>query len=110
MSNCFDKECKSRLPQSLERIVIIDWIDASYQRGELYLKDIVSPGVKIQTCGLLIQETDEFYSLALDFYPEDGAFRYVSHIPKVNVINIRSVAFPQFIDGPPEDGPPVRKG
>jgi hypothetical protein len=68
----------------------VRWFDASYQRGECAREDLV-PRVEIQSAGLLIHEDDESISLALDQYDKDQVWRYIEHIPKVNVRQIRKM-------------------
>ena len=36
-----------------------------------------------------MREDEESISIALDRYPLDGTWRYIEHIPKVNVLSIQ---------------------
>ena len=69
-------------------LVYIEWIDASYQRGECTDEEL-RQFVKLQTAGLLVAEGKEFISVALDRYAEDKFWRYIEHIPKVNIKKIK---------------------
>ena len=71
-------------------LVWIRWYDASYQRGECSEDDLV-PKVEIESAGLLIREDEEFISLALDRYENDHTWRYIEHIPKVNVRAVKKM-------------------
>ena len=62
--------------------------DASYQRGECTESELVRR-VEIESAGLLVYEDKDSISLALDRYDVDGTWRYIEHIPKVNVRRIR---------------------
>ena len=64
--------------------------DASYQRGECTEGELV-PRVELESAGLLVREDEESVSLALDRYSDDGLWRYIQHIPKVNIIEIRRI-------------------
>jgi hypothetical protein len=45
--------------------------------------------VELESAGLLVREDEESISIALDRYPLDGTWRYIEHIPKVNVLSIQ---------------------
>lgn len=72
-------------------VVLIRWFDASYQRGECSAEEL-EPRVELESAGLLVSEDEESISIALDQYEPDGIWRYIEHIPKVNVRSIRRVA------------------
>jgi hypothetical protein len=74
-------------------VVHVRWFDASYQRGEL-TEDELSPRVEMESAGLLVREDGDNISLALDYYREDGLWRHVEHIPKVNLLRITRLAVP----------------
>jgi hypothetical protein len=69
-------------------LVYVRWFDASYQRGEVTDDELVDR-VELESAGLLVRETKEAVSIALDRYEHDGVWRYVQHIPKVNVLELR---------------------
>jgi len=71
----------------------VRWFDASYQRGECTDQELV-PRVEMESAGLLVQEDEESISIALDRYPEDGLWRYIEHIPKVNILAIHRLSPP----------------
>jgi hypothetical protein len=71
-------------------IVWIRWFDASYQRGECSEDELV-PKVEIESAGLLVREDEESISLALDQYDADRTWRYIEHIPKVNVRKMKKL-------------------
>jgi hypothetical protein len=66
----------------------VKWFDASYQRGECSDSELV-PRVEIESAGLLVHEDKESVSIALDHYDADRTWRYIEHIPKVNVRQIK---------------------
>jgi hypothetical protein len=79
---------KARTPK--RTVAVVCWFDASYQRGECTDAELV-PRAEIKSAGLLVCEDDESISIALDRYDADGLWRYIEHIPKVNVRHIRRV-------------------
>lgn len=72
-------------------LVYVRWFDASYQRGECTLEEMVTR-VELESAGLLVQETEDSVSIALDEYLEDGTWRYIEHIPKVNILRMEKVS------------------
>lgn len=74
--------------QTKRTVALVKWFDASYQRGECTESELVRR-VEIESAGLLVCEDEESISLALDRYDADGTWRYIQHIPKVNVRHIR---------------------
>ena len=75
-------------------IIYVKLFDASYQRCECSDEELV-PRVDIESAGLLGREDEESLSIALDRYEADGLWRYIEHIPKVNVIE--SVRLPSAV-------------
>lgn len=71
-------------------LVWVRWFDASYQRGECTDDELVTT-VELESAGLLVREDEESVSIALDQYSKDGTWRYIEHIPKVNVLRIKRV-------------------
>ena len=71
-------------------IAFIRWFDASYQRGECTDEELI-PKVEIESAGLLVAENEESVSIALDQCGADRTWRYIEHIPKVNILAIRRV-------------------
>jgi hypothetical protein len=71
-------------------VVFVRWLDASFQRGECTDDELV-PVVELESAGLLVRETDETISIALDRYEDDGLWRYIEHIPKCLVREVRRV-------------------
>lgn len=72
--------------------VYVKWFDASYQRGECDESDLIDH-VVLHSFGILIRESDTSYSIAMDQYDADRTWRYIEHIPKVNVLSIQRVEF-----------------
>jgi hypothetical protein len=71
-------------------IAYVEWFDASYQRGEC-TDDELNPRVYLQSAGLLVREDAETVSLALDRYTPDETWRYIEHIPRVNISRFRKL-------------------
>lgn len=46
---------------------------------------------QLRTVGLLVRETPELISVAMEYCGEDDTYRDVTHIPKVNVIKIKRI-------------------
>lgn len=69
-------------------LVWVRWFDASYQRGECTQEEII-PRVEMESAGLLVQESPESISIALDWCPQERVWRYIQNIPRVNVLAIK---------------------
>lgn len=76
------------MKQRLRKLVVVDWSDASYQRGECSVEEFV-PRVVLCTAGHLVREDADTISVALDCYDAEGTWRHIQHIPKVNVLRVR---------------------
>lgn len=72
-------------------LAFVKWFDASYQRGECTMDEMV-PRVELESAGLLVHEDQQSVSIALDQYTVDGTWRYIEHIPKVNVLAMKRVS------------------
>ena len=79
------------MKQAKRVIALVRWFDASYQRGECTADEMV-PRVELESAGLLVREDEESVSIALDQYHGDGTWRYIEHIPKVNIRKIRRLS------------------
>jgi len=66
-------------------IIHVRWFDASHQHGECTQDELVSK-VVLESAGLLIREDRESLSIALNHHEANGVWRYIEHIPKVNVL------------------------
>ena len=93
---CFDKSCKSRNKNTEKTLILIRWNDASYQEGPYFIGNLKT-GVVLETAGHLVQETDTHYSVALDFYDEEGTWRHTTHIPKGMVVGVQKFAVPEVV-------------
>lgn len=77
-------------------LAYVEWFDASYERGECHI-DEITPRVELKSAGLLMREDEHTISIALDVYDDDpslhsqGLWRYIQHIPKVNVKRIKRI-------------------
>jgi hypothetical protein len=72
------------------KIAWIRWFDASYQRGECTV-DELQTRVELESAGLLVQEDEESVSIALDQYDADSTWRYIEHIPRVNIREMKTL-------------------
>lgn len=72
-------------------VMYVEWFDASYQRGEFTEDELVSR-VVLLSAGILVREDKETVSIALDQYEAGGTWRYIEHIPRVNILRIRRFA------------------
>lgn len=74
------------------RLIYIQWFDACYQSKEANEKELEDV-IEIHSCGIFVRETKHSISIAQDFYLEtpqyDKSWRYIKHIPKVNIIERR---------------------
>lgn len=71
------------------KLAHIKWFDASYQRGECTADELFSE-VYLHSAGILVRETETVVTLAIDRYDNDETWRYISHIPKVNIVEIQT--------------------
>ena len=85
---CSDKSCKSRNTNIEKSLILVRWDDASYQEGPFYVGNL-KPGVILETAGHLVQETETHYSVAMDYYEEEGSWRHITHIPKGMVVGVQ---------------------
>jgi len=69
------------------KLAYVKWLDASYQHGEHHENDL-NPLVEMESAGLIAAECKQTISLALDRYEQDGTWRHIVHIPKVNILKI----------------------
>lgn len=69
-------------------IVMVEWIDASYQDGDITLSQM-SQLLPLQTVGWLVLETKDAVSVAAEYCEKEQTFRHVSHIPRVGIKQIR---------------------
>ena len=86
--SCFDKSCKSRNKVENLSLIYIEWKDASYQDGPSYIGNIISDAL-LKTGGLLVQETETHFSVALDFYESDATWRHITNIPKGMIVKVQ---------------------
>lgn len=73
-----------------QTIVFVQWVDACRQEGPCRIEDL-SPECILESAGILVHETDEVISLALDACPSNESWRCISHIPKSYIKAIRRV-------------------
>lgn len=81
---------RKKKPAPTTTLAYVRWFDASYQRDECTLEELV-PVVELESAGLLVAESEESISIALDHYRADKTWRYIQHIPRVNVREIRRI-------------------
>lgn len=70
-----------------QRVIFLVWSDASAEDTGTQLKrEEMQAGCVMQAAGIFVGESETHLSFAADYYNEDGRFRGIHHIPKVNVI------------------------
>lgn len=79
-------------PSTPEMFAYVRWFDASYQRGECTDEEL-NAVVVLHSCGILVRETDDHVTLAMDRYDADGTWRYIEHIPKCLIAQIERFDF-----------------
>lgn len=77
-------------PEINNVVVVVEWIDASYQRGELTVPEM-TPLMRLRTAGWLVREDKESISIALDRCDSEHSYRDVTHIPKSGVVSIQRI-------------------
>jgi predicted DNA-binding transcriptional regulator AlpA len=63
----------------------VRWIDSSLQNGQVDRHDFPKPEV-ITSVGFVVDETDEYVTLARDDMGHDGDYRGLVSIPKIAVL------------------------
>lgn len=71
-------------------IAIVDWFDASMQKGPM-LPEEMRPFITLRTVGWLVRADNKVVTVAMDFHEEDGTYRDIAHIPRVNVLRIKKM-------------------
>lgn len=72
------------------KVAFIKWFDATCMGHDSLTADDLGDLSTMHSAGLYVGETKKRITLALDVN-EDKSYRYVTHIPKVNIIEIRMV-------------------
>ena len=71
------------------KIVKIDIIDMAYSTGTYSTEEAQTfKPVNMSCVGFLVAAHNDCYVIAKDYQPEEGAFRHLSAIPKVNVVKV----------------------
>jgi hypothetical protein len=80
------------------QVVYIRWFDASFQASDL-TADEMNVRCEIENVGFLVRDADGYVSMAMGRYRPGDQWRYIQHIPKVNILEMRSCGFvgPQTI-------------
>jgi hypothetical protein len=73
------------------KLALVIWRDAATLGGGFRGRDTLGTLATIHTAGLLVDEDDEKITLATDWDEGDDSFRYIHHIPHVNVVEVRVV-------------------
>jgi hypothetical protein len=68
------------------QIRTVRWIDSSLQNGQVDKDDFPKP-VVITSVGFVVDETDEYVTLARDDMGHDGDYRGLCSIPKIAVLS-----------------------
>jgi hypothetical protein len=75
----------------MAEMIIIHWNDAAMYGNESQHKDdVLEYGtLEVISCGVLVNETDKFYTIAMDWNTEYDNYRGVNVIPKTCITKIR---------------------
>lgn len=69
------------------RVIGVRWFDASLTKGPISREEIETEYIEFSV-GTFVKEDKDFLVLAHDTCENDGRYRQVSVIPKVNVISV----------------------
>jgi hypothetical protein len=70
------------------KVIYIRWLDASFQASDL-TADEMNVHCEIENVGFLVREADGYVSMAMGHYRPGEQWRYIQHIPKVNILEMR---------------------
>lgn len=68
------------------KVIVIIWRDAAAEPTGILFEDEFKGLMEQHTAGWYVSEDKEKVSLALDWCPSENTYRYVIHIPKVNIV------------------------
>jgi hypothetical protein len=77
-------------PPDREPIAVICWRDATSRDGPVTLREIDGL-MELQTVGWLIQQNDEFVSVAQERCEDEDRYRDVMSIPRVNIVSMKLI-------------------
>ena len=73
------------------KIVKIEWVDSRQMHGWVLEEDIDTSACYINTCGYLIKETDETFTVAVSVGEEPKQANGINVIPKCCVVNYEEI-------------------
>lgn len=73
------------------KIVKIEWVDSRQIYGWELEEDIDTSACNIKTCGYLIKETDEAFTVAVSVGEEPKQANGINVIPKCSVVNYEEI-------------------
>lgn len=97
---CTDLTCKYRYTGE-PQLILVKWSDASYQSGGPLAINEINREVLIWTAGILVEDSETHYSIALDFYEVNTTWRYICHIPKGMVLETYKIPWPERKENEP---------
>jgi hypothetical protein len=68
----------------------VKWIDASYSDEEHARGDRLKPG-RLRSEGILMENHADYITITQDLDEDDGSFRHVKTIPRINIISIEEL-------------------
>ncbi len=80
----------------LNSLVMVKWMDANFERGELRPVDM-NPLAELRSVGWLVRNDPESVSVSAEQCEEDGSYRETTHIPKgcVKTVTLLSTGLEQ---------------
>lgn len=66
----------------MSKLIVVDWVDASFQGDGQLSDDELVPGIWVQTAGIFVRENKSLLCVALEKTPEDDEWRHIATIPK----------------------------
>lgn len=71
------------------KVISVTWFDSNKNDGSFSLKDPFDPYFELTSVGFFIGENEDWVWLAEDYNHDEGWFRNVLSIPKVNILKKR---------------------
>lgn len=69
----------------------VTWRDSCFEGGDVLSRERFGDLIDIESAGIYLGEDEEKITLASDYYPSTDEARYVYHIAKVNIREMRMV-------------------
>lgn len=79
---------KPKIPKRTKsvKIIYVRWFDANFVDEQYEETELPDHDCVMSSCGILVSQNEHYLRLAIDYNETAKAFRTITTIPKVNVI------------------------